>query len=94
MREIPTLSDTVFGEDSVYGTCASNGTSTDTPQRSKKLLSLDELENIDVPFNELLFSKCTRTGEERRNFDDRRQLQRDTEDRRSCRDRRIYNQYL
>lgn len=91
MREIPTLSDTVFSDDTAYST----GSSIDsTLERSKRLLSLDELENIDVPFNELLFSKCTRKGEERRSFDDRRQLQRDTEDRRSCRDRRLYNQYL
>lgn len=91
MREIPTLSDTVFGDDSVHHTSAC-ATLSSTPQRSKKLLSLDELNTIDVPFNESLLNKCTRSGDERRNLEDRRQLQRNTEDRRSCRDRRIYNQ--
>ena len=53
-------------------------------------LSLDELEQTEVPFKSTLFNTCTRKGGDRRQLEDRRcRVRSDREDRRSGRERRF-----
>lgn len=58
------------------------------------LLTTDDLESYAVPVEQKSFNTCTRSGDERRQRIDRRQVKRpECSERRSGRDRRIFSYY-
>jgi hypothetical protein len=60
---------------------------------ARGLLSLDDLESIDVPFNEGLFNRSSRCGKDRRREFDLQSVRLADRERRGGRDRRLQSYY-